>query len=238
MTTTRIDITVSDQRLAADQPNRARLAAARRFEHADRVPVLANENQWYVLDQRGVPAGQYVASPRENLLQQLLNCKWRLENLRDDLQINELNGFGFPADPKKMADAWSGRVVMSGGPSPCSSRPARSTRSKANAAGTSECDGGGSRPVRVAVAWSEPRCPHRGSAVCGAVRSTRRGRRGPRCGQRGSDCGASLATDHALRVDVVPHALSIPLIPYPFDAAAGRPPACPVGQRPACVEAL
>ncbi len=82
--TERIDIVVSDERLAENEVRRERLAAAKRFEQTGRVPVLANENQWYVLDQRGVSPGQYVAGPRENLREQLLNLKWRCEYLHDD----------------------------------------------------------------------------------------------------------------------------------------------------------
>ncbi|MFW6039344.1 MAG: uroporphyrinogen decarboxylase family protein [bacterium] len=83
----RIDIHVCEQRLAMNEERRARLEAVRRFEPVDHVPVQANVNQWYVLDQRGVSAGQYVSCPRENLRQQLLNHKWRLEQFDEDLPI-------------------------------------------------------------------------------------------------------------------------------------------------------
>jgi uroporphyrinogen-III decarboxylase len=84
---TRIDITVPDDVLAQNEQKRQRLAQIHRFEPVDRVPVLANVNQWYLLDQRGITPGEYVASPRDNLIQQLLNMKWRWEQLIDDQPI-------------------------------------------------------------------------------------------------------------------------------------------------------
>jgi hypothetical protein len=54
----------------------------------DRIPVLAN-NSWFMpLHARGVSFDQFVASPLENMRQQLLNHKWQLENIRDDSPID------------------------------------------------------------------------------------------------------------------------------------------------------
>ncbi len=83
----RIDIIVPEDRVADNEARVARIQAARRFEPVDRVPVFAQDNQWYVLAQRGVTPGEYVAGPRENLRQQLLNRKWRTEHLHDDQPI-------------------------------------------------------------------------------------------------------------------------------------------------------
>ncbi|MCG3181957.1 MAG: hypothetical protein BIFFINMI_04403 [Phycisphaerae bacterium] len=38
--------------------------------------------------------------------------------LRDELRIDALDGFGFPTDRNRMADAWAGRVATAGGPDP------------------------------------------------------------------------------------------------------------------------
>lgn len=83
----RVDVIVPDQRLAENDKRQARLEAAQHFELIDRVPVRINDNQWYVLGQRGVSVSEYLAGPQENLRHQLLNRKWRFENICDDLPL-------------------------------------------------------------------------------------------------------------------------------------------------------
>jgi uroporphyrinogen-III decarboxylase len=41
-----------------------------------------------------------------------------LDILRDDMQINRLDGFGFPVPAEDLADSLAGRVVLRGGPHP------------------------------------------------------------------------------------------------------------------------
>lgn len=41
-----------------------------------------------------------------------------LEILIDELEISMLNGFGFPLDPKRLADVMGGKAILMGGPSP------------------------------------------------------------------------------------------------------------------------
>jgi uroporphyrinogen-III decarboxylase len=41
-----------------------------------------------------------------------------LDIIRDQLSITYLDGFGFPTNPKKLADSMAGRVVLRGGPHP------------------------------------------------------------------------------------------------------------------------
>ena len=83
----RIDIVVPEGELSLNDERRVRLRRARGFDPTDRVPVALNVCQWVALAARGVSPGEYVRSPRDNLRQQLLNHKWRVENVRDDSPI-------------------------------------------------------------------------------------------------------------------------------------------------------
>lgn len=63
------------------------MTAADSLGRPDRVPVLAGDNQYMLLAARGRTFGQYIRSPEDNLREQVLNRKWRIENLRDDQPI-------------------------------------------------------------------------------------------------------------------------------------------------------
>jgi len=84
----RIDITVPDSVLTLNDEKIERLERTHRFEPTDRVPVVVGVEQWTILAARGTTAGQYVRSPRDNLREQLLNRKWRMEHVRDDAPID------------------------------------------------------------------------------------------------------------------------------------------------------
>ena len=86
-TVERIDITVPDEVLAENDLKRQRLARTRQRQAVDRIPVVANNSIFMPLKARGVSFDQFVASPLDNLRQQLLNHKWQLENIRDDTPI-------------------------------------------------------------------------------------------------------------------------------------------------------
>ena len=83
----RIDIVVPDEVLAENAAKQRRIEEAHRFGKPDRAPVLAGDNQFLCLAARGRTFGQYVASPEDNLREQVLNRKWRIENIRDDAPV-------------------------------------------------------------------------------------------------------------------------------------------------------
>lgn len=41
-----------------------------------------------------------------------------LDSIRDDLRVDQLDGFGFPVHRELLAEKWAGRLVMRGGPHP------------------------------------------------------------------------------------------------------------------------
>ena len=83
----RIDIVVPDAVLAENDAKRKLLDAVWKRGRPQRVPVLAGESQYLCLDARGRTFGQYVRSPVDNLREQILNRKWRIESVRDDMPI-------------------------------------------------------------------------------------------------------------------------------------------------------
>jgi hypothetical protein len=87
MTKERIDIVISEQRMAADAEHRRLLEAALKRQRPARTPVVLNIDEWYNLAAHGGTVSQYLSGPRENLRGQLLNLKWRLENIHDDMAI-------------------------------------------------------------------------------------------------------------------------------------------------------
>ena len=93
----RIDIVAPEDKLAANEDKRERLRRAGAFESVDRVPVVLKLNQWAKLAARGVSCGDYTRSPRENLRHQLLNHKWRIENIHDDQPV-DLEAIGVSPD--------------------------------------------------------------------------------------------------------------------------------------------
>ena len=83
----RIDIVVSDEELERNAEKEERLRRTRSFEATDRVPVVVGVSQWTELAARGRIAADYIRTPKDNLREQILNRKWRIENVRDDLPI-------------------------------------------------------------------------------------------------------------------------------------------------------
>jgi uroporphyrinogen-III decarboxylase len=83
----RIDIQVPENELALNVEKSERLERTRQFESTDRVPVVISPNQWMLLKARGKRAADYIRSPVDNLREQILNVKWRIENIRDDCPI-------------------------------------------------------------------------------------------------------------------------------------------------------
>lgn len=80
----RIDIVVPEAELARNNEKRERLQATAAFQPTDRVPVVINTNQWGALAGRGRSFADYIRSPRDNLREQILNHKWRVETVWDD----------------------------------------------------------------------------------------------------------------------------------------------------------
>ena len=84
----RIDIVVPETVLADNDAKAERIRGTHAFEATDRVPAIADIQQMTALGARGCPFGQYVRGPRDNLREQILNRKWRIENVRDDQPID------------------------------------------------------------------------------------------------------------------------------------------------------
>ncbi len=61
-----------------------RLESAYRFEWFDRAPVLLGIEARYLLQERNVTFAEYFADPKTQLVHQLQNLKWRIENIPDD----------------------------------------------------------------------------------------------------------------------------------------------------------
>lgn len=93
----RIDIVVDEARIAQNDEKQELLRRTRAFEPTDRVPVVINNNQWTDLAARGRTTADYVRSPKDNLREQILNKKWRLENIDDDSVI-PTKGLSFSPD--------------------------------------------------------------------------------------------------------------------------------------------
>jgi hypothetical protein len=83
----RIDIIISDEELERNGEKRARLRKTFHFEQTDRVPVVFEVQQAVALAARGSSFSTYLRSPRDNLREQILNYKWRCENIPDDRPI-------------------------------------------------------------------------------------------------------------------------------------------------------
>jgi hypothetical protein len=83
----RIDIQVPEAVLGENEQKQERLARTYRLEPADRAPVVVDATFWTILAARGVRFAEFIASPRSHLREQILNFKWRVENIRDDQPI-------------------------------------------------------------------------------------------------------------------------------------------------------
>jgi len=66
------------------EKSRKRLESTYRFEFPDRVPVLLGIEARYLLEERGVTFAEYFSDPKTQLIHQLENIKWRIENIPDD----------------------------------------------------------------------------------------------------------------------------------------------------------
>ena len=66
------------------EKSRKRLEAAYRFKWFDRAPVLLGIEARYLLHERGVTFAEYFTDPKTQLIHQLENLKWRIENIPDD----------------------------------------------------------------------------------------------------------------------------------------------------------
>ncbi|MBM4050967.1 MAG: hypothetical protein FJ279_38210, partial [Planctomycetes bacterium] len=82
---TKIDIRYPKEAMAK---SRERMAAHQEFRYVDRVPVVAGISARYTLQQRGVGFREFFSSPEAQVYHQLMNLKWRLENLREDFLLS------------------------------------------------------------------------------------------------------------------------------------------------------
>jgi hypothetical protein len=64
--------------------NRRRMEAAYRFDWFDRVPVFLGIEARYLLHERGISFAEYFSDAKTQLMHQLENMKWRIENIPDD----------------------------------------------------------------------------------------------------------------------------------------------------------
>lgn len=83
----RIDIEVDQRELNRNAEKSDLLRRTRAFEPTQRVPVVIATNQWCELAARRRTPADYFRSPVDNLREQILNRKWRIENIRDDMPI-------------------------------------------------------------------------------------------------------------------------------------------------------
>ena len=83
----RIDILVPEQVLSENDLKKERLENTHRFQPTDRVPVVVDAQLWALLGARGASFSEFTRSPRDHLLGQILNQKWRIENIRDDRPV-------------------------------------------------------------------------------------------------------------------------------------------------------
>lgn len=83
----RIDIVVPEAKLELNSAKRERLARTYRRETTDRVPVVVEPQLLACLHGRGARFGEMSAGPRNHLRGLILNHKWRIENVPDDLPI-------------------------------------------------------------------------------------------------------------------------------------------------------
>jgi Uroporphyrinogen decarboxylase (URO-D) len=83
----RIDILIPELVLAENDIKKERLERTLNIEATDRTPVVVDTDSITVLGARQVSLGEYMRTPHDHLRQQLLNYKWRCENVRDDQTI-------------------------------------------------------------------------------------------------------------------------------------------------------
>jgi uroporphyrinogen-III decarboxylase len=66
------------------EKSRRRMEAAYGFGWYDRAPVLLGIETRYLLHERNVTFAEYFSDPKTQLVHQLENLKWRIENIPDD----------------------------------------------------------------------------------------------------------------------------------------------------------
>lgn len=66
------------------QASRERMRRRSQFGYFDRVPVICGVSLRYILRERGVGYQEYFGNPMSEVYHQLMNRKWRLENICDD----------------------------------------------------------------------------------------------------------------------------------------------------------
>jgi hypothetical protein len=64
--------------------SRKRLQCAYQFSYSDRAPVLLGIEARYTLHERGVTFSEYFSDSKTQLIHQVENTKWRVENIPDD----------------------------------------------------------------------------------------------------------------------------------------------------------
>jgi hypothetical protein len=84
----RIDIIVPEGILAENDLKLARLDRTHQFKPTDRTPVVVDMQLWALLAGRGAHFSELLAGPRQHLLGQVLNKKYRFETIHDDLPID------------------------------------------------------------------------------------------------------------------------------------------------------
>ncbi len=111
----RIDIVIPDA-VIEDNPNKAdRFEKTKRLEKTDRVPVYAGYYMEAMLVGSGSRFSQMLEGPQEQMDCLIMNQKWRMENVRDDLPLNldgiviepnfgALRGVEFPIEIKWHGD--------------------------------------------------------------------------------------------------------------------------------------
>jgi uroporphyrinogen-III decarboxylase len=77
----RVDIQYPESEMVK---SRSRLERAYNFAPVDRVPVLLGIEARYILHERRVTFAEYFSDPRTQLIHQLENSKWRIENIPDN----------------------------------------------------------------------------------------------------------------------------------------------------------
>ena len=76
-----IELNYSEEQM---QISRDRMKAHAQFRYSDRAPVVCGVSLRYILRERGVGYDEYFSSPESEVCHQLMNRKWRLENICDD----------------------------------------------------------------------------------------------------------------------------------------------------------
>jgi len=112
----RIDIIVPRSALDQNEARKLRLEKTHRFEPTDRAPVVTDFQVWALLAGSEGRFSEFTNGPRSHLRRALLNLKWRMENVPDDLpietdclriepQFGAIRGTEFPIEIEWIADS-------------------------------------------------------------------------------------------------------------------------------------